>query len=87
MENTPNKDDFHIKTKHINTLFQFIKTNKEEQFLEYISNLTQEEIDINMRDENGNYLIFFAIMMNNRRILKKLIEYGTSFGYIRFRRI
>lgn len=77
MENTPNKDDFHIKTKHINTLFQFVKTNKEEQFLEYISNLTHDEIDINMKDENGNYLISFAIMMNNRRILKKLIEYGS----------
>lgn len=77
MENTPNKDDFHTKAKHINTLFQFIKTNKEEQFLEYISNLTPEEVDVNMKDDNGNYLIFFAIMMNNRRILKKLIEYGA----------
>jgi ankyrin repeat protein len=77
MENTPNKDDFYIKTKHLNTLFQFIKTNKEEQFLEYISNLTHDEVDVNIKDENGNYLIFFAIMMNNRRILKKLIEYGS----------
>ena len=77
MENAPSYDDFHTKTKHINTLFQFIKTNKEDQFLEYISNLSKDEVDVNMRDENGNYLIFFAIMMNNRRILKKLIEYDA----------
>ncbi|XWV26219.1 ankyrin repeat-containing protein [Tupanvirus soda lake] len=82
MENTPNKDDFHTKTRHINTLFQFIKTNKEEQFLEYISSLSHDEVDVNMRDENGNYLIFFAIMMNNRRILKKLIEYGSRMDII-----
>jgi ankyrin repeat protein len=77
MENTSTKDEFHTKTKHINTLFQFIKTNKEDQFLEYISSLSPDELDVNMKDENGNYLIFFAIMMNNRRILKKLIEYGS----------
>ena len=77
MNNPPTKDDFHIKTKHINTLFQFIKTNKEEQILDYISNLTVDEVDVNMRDEQGNYLITFAIMMNNRRILRKLIEYGS----------
>jgi len=77
MENASYKDDFHIKTKHINTLFHFIKTNKDDQFLEYISHLSYDEIDVNMRDENGNYLIFFAIMMNNRKILKKLMEYGA----------
>ena len=77
MENTITKDDFHIKTKHLNTLFQFIKTNKEDQFLEYISALTHEEVDVNIRDENGNYLIYFAIMMNSRRIVRKLIEYGA----------
>lgn len=77
MENTPNRDDFYIKTKHITTLFQFIKTNKEDQFLEYLSALSTDEIDVNMKDENGNYLITFAIMMNSRRILKKLIEYGA----------
>ena len=77
MDNTPNKDDFHIKTKHITTPFQFIKNNKSEQFLEYLSSLSHSEVDVNMRDENGNYLIFFAIMMNNKPIVKKLIEYGT----------
>ncbi|MEM3062075.1 MAG: ankyrin repeat domain-containing protein, partial [Nitrososphaerota archaeon] len=73
----PNKDDFHTKTKNVSTLFQFVKNGKEMEFLEYISNLSQEEIDVNMRDEQGNYLIHFAIMMNSQRIIKKLIEYGS----------
>lgn len=77
MEKKINKDDFHIKVKHSNTLFQFIKTNKEDQFLEYISALSQEDIDVNMRDDNGNYLIYFAITMNKKKIIKKLIEYGA----------
>lgn len=82
MENAFSKDDFHIKIGHTNTLFQFVKTNKEEQFLEYISNLSHEEIDVNIRDDNGNYLISFAIIMNNRRILKKLLEYNSRLDII-----
>lgn len=77
LKNLPDKDDFHIKTKNINTLFQFIKNNKDEQFLEYISSLTQDEIDVNMKDENGNYLIYMAVMKNNKKIVKKLIELGS----------
>ena len=77
MENIPAKDDFHLKSKNINTLFQFIKQNKEDQFLDYISNLTKEELDPNMKDENGNYLIIFAITMNNRKIVRKVIEFGS----------
>lgn len=82
MENILHKDDFHKKTQQINTLFQFIKNKKEDQFVEYLSNLTHEEVDVNMKDENGNYLISFAIIMNNRRILKKLIEYGSRLDII-----
>ena len=77
MENVTKHDDFHIKNKHIITLFQLIKINKEEQFLEHISSLSQEEIDVNTKDDNGNYLIFFAIIMNNIKIVKKLIDYGS----------
>src|SRR4051812_36186596 len=82
MDNTPNIDDFHSKSAHLNTLFKFAKTNKEDQFLEYISNLERSEINVNVKDQNGNYLIFFAITMNNRRILKKLIEYGARLDVV-----
>lgn len=82
MENRINIDDFHTKIKHINTLFHFIKTNKEEQFLEYLSNLKREEIDVNTKDEHGNYLISFSIVMNRNRILRKLIDYGSRLDII-----
>jgi ankyrin repeat protein len=71
------KDDFYQKTKHVNTLFQFIKNNKEEQFIEYISALKPDEVDVNMKDEQGNYLIYFSILTNNKRAVQKLIEYGS----------
>ncbi|CAH6419923.1 Ankyrin repeat protein [uncultured virus] len=82
MENTPDKDDFHTKTRHINTLFRFVKDNKESQFLEYLSSLNKDEVDINMQDENGNYLITIAVVKNFQRILKKVIEYGSRLDII-----
>lgn len=70
-------DDFHIKVKNVNILFQFIKSNQESQFMKYISTLSQENLDVNMKDDQGNYLIHFAIMINSKDIVKKLIEYGS----------
>ena len=82
MNNTPIHDDFHTKSKHINMLFEFIKNNKEEQFLDYLSILSPDDVDINMRDANGNYLITFAVIINNVRILKKIYEYGARIDII-----
>jgi ankyrin repeat protein len=76
-EKFPQQDDFYVKVKNLEVLFQFIKTNKYEEFIEYISSLTSDEVDVNLKDEQGNYLIFLAIMINNRRIVKKLIEFGS----------
>lgn len=78
----PDKDDFYKKTKHIIILFKFIKNNKQEQFLDYLSSLDPNDLDVNLKDSNGNYLINFAIMMNNRLILKKLIQYGSRLDII-----
>lgn len=82
MNNANIKDTFHIKIAHINILFQFLKNNKDEQFLEYISNLDPTEIDFNTKDEHNNYLLFFAIMLNNRKILKKMTEYEIRFDIL-----
>lgn len=78
----PTLDDFTTKTNHLITLFNLIKENKEKAFLEYLSKLNQNDVNINMRDENGNYLIFFAVTMNNGRILKKLIDFGSRLDII-----
>lgn len=82
MDNANIKDIYHIKMKHINTLFQYIKNRKDDQFLEYISNLNQDEIDFNTKDEQNNYLLFFAVIMNNRKILKKMMEYDIRFDIL-----
>ncbi len=42
MNDLVDKVIFHTKTKHINILFQFLKSNKEEQFLEYISTIDKD---------------------------------------------
>ncbi len=73
----PFVDNFRVKMSHIETLFTFIKSNKEEQFLEYLSSIPKSERDVNIKDKNGNSLIFFAIIKNNKRIVSKLIEYGA----------
>lgn len=71
------EDNLYIKYKHINILFQYLKYGKEDNFLEYLSTLTKKDIDINMKDEQGNFLIFFAVMINNRKILKKILDFGA----------
>lgn len=76
------KDNFHEKIKHINTLFFFIKNNKNQQFIDYLSNLSPTEFDINTKDEHNNYLIFFAIMINNRLVLKKILEFNVRFDVL-----
>lgn len=75
-------DEFNDKVKNINILFQFIKNNKYEQFLEYISTLNKTNLDVNMKDDNGNYLITLAILINNRKIVKILIEFGSRLDFL-----
>lgn len=75
-------DEFNDKVKNINILFQYIKNNKYEQFLEYISTLNKNNLDVNMKDDNGNYLITLAILINNRKIVKILIEFGSRLDFL-----
>jgi ankyrin repeat protein len=77
MENTPDIDDFHVKTQHVNKLFNLIKDRNDNEFIEYISKLNPDEVDVNIKDVNGNYLVFFAVIMNNSEILKILIKHET----------
>ena len=76
--NTNYKDDYYVKNKRLNDLFKYIKNNELDQFMNYLSNMGPEDVDINGRDEAGNYLIFFAVIMNNREILWKLLDFGCK---------
>src|SRR5579885_2115996 len=56
-------------------LFDLIKENKFDDFKEHIEK--EEFIDINLRDETGNYLITYAIIKNNIEIVKLLLIKGA----------
>ena len=53
-------------------LFNLIKNNKYEEFKKVITN--DKLIDINFKDENGNYLIAYAIIKNNIDIVETMIK-------------
>lgn len=72
------KDDFHDKIKHINMLFDFLKSNNDAEFITYLSKLSINDVDVNIKDDQGNYLVFLAVMMNRSKILKMLIDYGAQ---------
>lgn len=71
------EDTFQDQKKHIEYLFSLIKRRQEDVFVEYVSRLSVGEIDVNTRDANGNYLIFFAVITNSIQAVEKLIEYGS----------
>lgn len=56
----------------IDELFSLIKNNKYDEFKKKIDNL--EHYYLNSRNKSGNYLITYAIVQNNIKILKLLLE-------------
>jgi ankyrin repeat protein len=74
-------DDFPIKIKHIRILFDLIKSHKFDEFIDYIEKVNTEELDVNIRDDQNNYLIQFAIIMNNPIIVQKLILFGSKLDF------
>lgn len=58
--------------EHNKILFNLIKNNEFQQFKSYVEN--NENIDLNLRDENGNYLIIYAILKNKIDLVKILIN-------------
>jgi len=82
MEETRISDNYNEIVKQSQLLFQYLKNGKTDIFLEYIATLRNENIDVNMKDENNNTFVIFAIILNNRLALKKLIEYGGRLDVI-----
>lgn len=68
------RDTYHEKIKHNNILFQLLKTSKNDQFIDYLAHLDKSDSDLNAKDEQGNYLIFLAILTNNKKIVRELIN-------------
>lgn len=68
------KDDFHKQMRHVENLFKLINNHDVNGFLQYIS--SSDDVNVNIKDRHGNYLINLAVAMNNIPIIKKLIDAG-----------
>jgi len=75
MNNIIIEDNYAKKQKYLNALIHFVKNDKDEQFLEYILSIDKSLLDLNLKDDTGNYLIFIAVVKNKKKIVQKLIEY------------
>ncbi|ARF11115.1 ankyrin repeat protein [Hokovirus HKV1] len=57
--------------------FEFIQNNKLQELIINIKNHNPQDINININDKNGNYLLNYAIINNNIELVKLLLEYGA----------
>lgn len=59
----------------INKLFDLLKKHNWDKFTEYINTL--DNADLNVRDDQNNYLLTYAILYNKPDIVKLLIDHGA----------
>ena len=76
------KDNFSTISHNTDTLFRLIKGGKTNEFINYISENPRENFNVNLRDSTSNYLIHFAIIINNPTIVTKLIDYGARLDFL-----
>lgn len=69
------KDDLYDNKNNYYKIFQIIKKNKWNDFLKVFDNITSD-FDINIKDDNNNYIINYAVMYNNISLVKKIYELG-----------
>lgn len=72
--NFTSDNEFNNQKQHIHTLFTFIYENDEDGFNNYLNQFPLETIDLNVKDRNGNYLLYLAVIKNDLKIVKNLIE-------------
>lgn len=78
MQHNPTRDDFYRRTQNITKLFTFLKNNNDIEFMNYLDSLDPNEIDVNIKDEQNNFLIFFMVMNNKKQLLLKILEKGAK---------
>ena len=76
--NKIDNDKFHEKNNNTNILFNLIKNNKDIDFINYITKFPKDDIDVNIKDSNGNYLLSIAIIKNFIKIIEILLEYDAK---------
>jgi ankyrin repeat protein len=70
-------DDY---TETYNNLFRLLKEHKYNQFTQLINSIDTDDImfNINVRDDQHNYLLTYAIILNKLDIVKLLIDNGSK---------
>lgn len=59
-------------------LFKFVKNQEWDNFLKNI----YKDTDLNIQDDNSNYLIQYIILYNNHIVLKKILEYDVYIDWL-----
>lgn len=70
------------KNNDIKILFDLLKKNNKNQFNDYLNIFNPGDLDLNIPDEHGNYLINIAILHNDVNSLVKLMNYGATIDII-----
>lgn len=61
-------------------LFQLLKNHRWNEFIDYIN--SNKYIDLNVRDDQNNYLLTYAILYNKPNIVKILIQHGARIDIV-----
>ena len=61
-------------------LFEYVKKQKWKDIIEHLKET--DDIDVNIRDNNNNYLITYAILFNKKDVVSLLINKGSKLDVI-----
>lgn len=67
-------------TDPINILFDLIRTHRWDEFIKLLD--SDDTIDINMRDNQSNYLLTYAVRFNKLDIVDKLLHRGAKYDIV-----
>ena len=76
------KNDFDAKTDKLLRLFDTIRNGTEQEFIEQLSKLSKDEIDISGKDMGGNSIIFDVITRGYRKALDLVLTYDPRLDII-----
>ena len=71
------KDDLIENKDNYKKIFELIKENKWDDLMKILDNV-DNDIDINMRDKQNNYIITYAVMYNRIDLVKRISELGAK---------
>lgn len=58
-------------------LITLFNEKKYDKIIEILENDNEKKINVNVQDENNNYLITYAVLLNDKKLFQKLIEHDA----------